>query len=245
LPNWNGSSPGRLMVKAAVVGVLLVSVSLSWGCRSREDGRVDESRSRAEGSSTRAVTAGTATRPRIVALGDSLTAGLGLDAASAYPSILQARLMAEGFDYEMVNAGVSGDTSAGGLSRLNWALDGDVRVLIVALGGNDGLRALPPDELKQNLTAIIEKAQARHIAVVLAGMEAPPNFGRDYVVKFHRVYPELASRYHLAFVPFLLEGVAGSETLNQRDGIHPTAEGAQVVADNIWTVLRPIVAAHP
>jgi acyl-CoA thioesterase I len=233
------------MVKAAVVGVLLVSVSLSWGCRSREDGRVDESRSRAEGSSTRAVTAGTATRPRIVALGDSLTAGLGLDAASAYPSILQARLMAEGFDYEMVNAGVSGDTSAGGLSRLNWALDGDVRVLIVALGGNDGLRALPPDELKQNLTAIIEKAQARHIAVVLAGMEAPPNFGRDYVVKFHRVYPELASRYHLAFVPFLLEGVAGSETLNQRDGIHPTAEGAQVVADNIWTVLRPIVAAHP
>jgi acyl-CoA thioesterase-1 len=245
LPNWNGSSPGRLMVKSAVVGVLLVSVSLSWGCRSREDGRIDESRSRAGASSTRAVTAGTATRPRIVALGDSLTAGLGLDAASAYPSILQARLMAEGFNFEMVNAGVSGDTSAGGLSRLDWALDGDVRVLIVALGGNDGLRALPPDELKQNLTAIIEKAQARHIAVVLAGMEAPPNFGRDYVVKFHRVYPELAGRYHLAFVPFLLEGVAGSETLNQRDGIHPTAEGAQIVADNIWTVLRPIVAAHP
>jgi acyl-CoA thioesterase I len=245
LPNWNGSSPGRLMVKPAVVGVLLVSVSLSWGCRSREDGRVDESRSRAGATSTRTVTAGTATRPRIVALGDSLTAGLGLDAASAYPSILQARLMAEGFNYEMVNAGVSGDTSAGGLSRLDWALDGDVRVLIVALGGNDGLRALPPDELKQNLTAIIEKAQARHVAVVLAGMEAPPNFGRDYVVKFHRVYPELASRYHLAFVPFLLEGVAGSETLNQRDGIHPTEEGAKIVADNIWTVLRPIVAAHP
>jgi acyl-CoA thioesterase-1 len=233
------------MVKPAVVGVLLVSAWLSWGCRSREDGRVDESRGRAGATPSRAVTAGTATRPRIVALGDSLTAGLGLDAASAYPSILQARLMAEGFNYEMVNAGVSGDTSAGGLSRLDWALDGDVRVLIVALGGNDGLRALPPDELKQNLTTIIEKAQARHIAVVLAGMEAPPNFGRDYVVKFHRVYPELASRYHLAFVPFLLEGVAGSETLNQRDGIHPTKEGAKIVADNIWTVLRPIVAAHP
>jgi acyl-CoA thioesterase-1 len=180
-----------------------------------------------------------------VALGDSLTAGLGLDAASAYPALLQGRLTAGGFDYEVINAGVSGDTSAGGLSRLDWALDGDVRVLIVALGGNDGLRALPPEELEQNLATIIEKAQARHITVILAGMEAPPNFGRDYIVKFHRVYPELANRFHVAFVPFLLEGVAGSETLNQRDGIHPTAEGAKIVANNIWTVLRPIVAAHP
>jgi acyl-CoA thioesterase-1 len=233
------------MVKPAAVGVLLVSVCLSWGCRSRDDGRVNDSRGHAETANTRAATARTSTRPRVVALGDSLTAGLGLDAALAYPSLLQARLAAEGFDYEVVNAGVSGDTSAGGLSRLDWALDGDVRVLIVALGGNDALRALPPDELKQNLAAIIEKAQARHITVVLAGMEAPPNFGRDYVVKFHRVYPELAGRYHLAFVPFLLEGVAGSETLNQRDGIHPTAEGARIVADNIWTALRPIVSAHP
>jgi acyl-CoA thioesterase I len=245
LPNWNGSSPNRLMVKPAVVGVVLVSVWLSGGCRSREDGRVDDSRVHADATSAKAATARTGARPRIVALGDSLTAGLGLDAASAYPALLQARLAAEGLNYEMVNAGVSGDTSAGGLSRLGWALDGDVRVLIVALGGNDALRALPPDELTQNLAAIIEKAQARHITVVLAGMEAPPNFGRDYVVKFHRVYPELASRYHLAFVPFLLAGVAGSETLNQRDGIHPTEEGAKIVADNIWTVLRPIVAAHP
>jgi acyl-CoA thioesterase-1 len=180
-----------------------------------------------------------------VALGDSLTAGLGLDAASAYPALLQNRLTAGGFDYEVVNAGVSGDTSAGGLSRLDWALDGDVRVLIVALGGNDALRALPPEELQQNLATIIEKAQARHITVILAGMEAPPNFGHDYDVRFHRVYPELASRYHVAFVPFLLEGVAGSETLNQRDGIHPTEEGAKIVADNIWSVLKPIVAAHP
>ena len=180
-----------------------------------------------------------------VALGDSLTAGLGLEPIAAYPALLQAHLKADGFDYEVVNAGVSGDTSAGGLSRLDWALDGDVRVLIVALGGNDGLRALPPEELERNLATIIEKAQARHIAVILAGMEAPPNFGRDYIVKFHRVYPELANRYHLAFVPFLLEGVAGSETLNQRDGIHPTTEGAKIVANNIWTVLRPIVAAHP
>src|SRR5262245_38630393 len=232
------------MLRPFTAGLLLVSLALSLGCRSRESGGADDRRFRTERAGGRAASP-LAARPRIVALGDSLTAGLGLDAASAYPALLQARLTADGFDYDVVNAGVSGDTSAGGLSRLEWALDGDVRVLVVALGGNDGLRALPPDELKGNLAAIIEKAQARHITVVLAGMEAPPNFGRDYVVRFHRVYPELASQYHLPFVPFLLEGVAGSETLNQRDGIHPTEEGAKIVADNIWTVLRPIVAAHP
>jgi acyl-CoA thioesterase-1 len=142
-----------------------------------------------------------------------------------------------------VNAGVSGDTSAGGLSRLDWALDGDVRFLIVALGGNDALRALPPEELRQNLSTIIEKAQAKHIIVILAGMEAPRNFGRDYVVKFHQVYPELAHKYNVAFVPFLLQDVAGIDRLNQRDGIHPTSAGAQIVAKNVWSVLKPIVSA--
>src|SRR5205807_7948556 len=119
--------------------------------------------------------------------------------------------------------------------------DGDVRVLIVALGGNDGLRGLPPDELKQNLARIIERAQARGITVVLAGMEAPPNFGREYTARFHQVYPALARQFHVALVPFLLDHVAGSETLNQRDGIHPTVEGARIVADNVWRVLEPIV----
>jgi acyl-CoA thioesterase-1 len=185
-----------------------------------------------------------AAKPRIVVLGDSLTAGLGLPADQAYPSLLQKRLDASGFNYEVVNAGVSGDTSAGGLSRLEWALEGDVRVLIVALGGNDALRALPADELRQNLSRIIERAQGRHIAVVLAGMEAPPNFGRDYLVTFHQVYPSLAAQYHVAFVPFLLDGVAGNDALNQRDGIHPTAQGARIVADNVWTALKPIVEAQ-
>ena len=180
-------------------------------------------------------------KPRIVVLGDSLTAGLGLPVDEAYPSLLQHRVDASGFNYEVVNAGVSGDTSAGGLSRLDWALEGDVRVLIVALGGNDALRALPADELKQNLSRIIERAQARRIDVVLAGMEAPPNFGRDYIVTFHQVYPSLASQYHVAFLPFLLDGVAGDIALNQRDGIHPTARGAHIVADNVWTTLKPIL----
>jgi acyl-CoA thioesterase-1 len=182
----------------------------------------------------------TAARPRIVALGDSLTAGLGIEPEEAYPALLQARLDAAGLRYEVVNAGVSGDTSAGGLSRLAWAMDGDVRILIVALGGNDALRGLPVDELKRNLSTIIEQATARKIAVVLAGMEAPPNFGRDYTVSFRQAYRDLAQAHGVALVPFLLEGVAGVPALNQRDGIHPTPEGARIVADSIWTVLRPI-----
>ena len=189
-----------------------------------------------------AKTAAAPARPRIVVLGDSLTAGLGLAKEDAYPAVLQQRLNEQGLDYEVVNAGVSGDTSAGGLSRLDWALDGDVRILVVALGGNDALRGLPPDELKHNLGAIIDRAQARGISVVLAGMEAPPNFGRQYQVQFHSVYPALARQYHVPLVPFLLAGVAGSETLNQRDGIHPTRAGARILADNVWTVLKPVVA---
>ena len=185
--------------------------------------------------------AAVAARPRIVVLGDSLTAGLGLSPQESYPTLLQQKLDAGGFHYDVVNAGVSGDTSAGGLSRLDWALEGDVRVLIVALGGNDALRALPPDELKQNLSHIIERAQARHIRVLLAGMEAPPNFGRDYIVTFHQVYPALARQYQIPLVPFLLDGVAANPALNQRDGIHPTAEGARLVADTVWTALKPLV----
>jgi len=180
-------------------------------------------------------------RPKVVVLGDSLTAGLGLAQSEAYPVLLQERADADGLKYQVINGGVSGDTSAGGLSRLDWALDGDVRVLIVALGGNDGLRGLPPEELKRNLATIIERAQARKIQVIVAGMEAPPNFGEAYTVSFRQVYSDLAARYHTAFIPFLLDRVAGIERLNQGDGIHPTAAGARLVADNVWTVLRPML----
>jgi len=185
-----------------------------------------------------------AARPRVAVLGDSLTAGLGVAKAASYPALLQERLDAAALDFEVVNAGVSGDTSAGGLARLDWALDGDVRILIVALGGNDGLRGLPPEELQGNLAQIIERAQARGITVILAGMEAPPNYGRDYIVSFHKVYPALAAKYRVALIPFLLQGVAGDERLNQRDGIHPTAAGARIVADNVWAVLKPIAESR-
>ena len=181
------------------------------------------------------------TAPRVVILGDRLTAGLGLSMKSAYPTLLQERINNQGLRYTVVNAGVSGDTSAGGVSRLDWALDGDVRVLIVALGGNDGLRGLPIAELTHNLSTIIQRAQARGITVVLTGMEAPTQLGFDYTAGFHQVYPALARRYHVALVPFLLQGVAGIPALNQPDGIHPTAEGARMVADTVWTVLKPVL----
>ncbi len=182
-----------------------------------------------------------AMRPRIVVLGDSLTAGLGLAPDDAFPALLQRRLDEEGIAYDVVNAGVSGDTSAGGLRRLDWALDGDVRILIVALGGNDALRGLGVDDLRRNLSAIIERAKARKVQVLLVGMEAPPNYGRPYGVSFHQVFPELARKYEVPFLPFLLQGVAGVDLLNQPDGIHPTVEGARIVADNVWAVLRPMV----
>jgi acyl-CoA thioesterase I len=179
--------------------------------------------------------------PRIVFLGDSLTAGYGLDKEDAVPALIQKRLQDAGYPYEVVNAGVSGDTSAGGLSRLDWSLAGDVRILVVELGGNDGLRGLPVAELKRNLTEIITRAQARGIKVVLTGMEAPPNFGPAYTTEFRDVYRELSRAHDVTFVPFYLEGVAGIPSLNIADGIHPNAEGSRIVEKTIWSALEPLL----
>lgn len=184
-------------------------------------------------------------RPKIVVLGDSLTAGLGLVAETqSFPARLQEKLKAAGYDWEVANAGVSGDTSAAGLQRLDWALEqGNVRILILELGANDGLRGLPVSEMKKNLAAIIERAQQKQIAVLLAGMEAPPNYGPEYVVSFRQVYRDLAKQYNVTLLPFLLDKVAGVPALNQADGIHPNVQGAAIVADNVWTVLKPMVDA--
>lgn len=183
-----------------------------------------------------------AARTRVVVLGDSLAAGLGLSPDEAFPSRLQERFDGEGLAFEVVNAGVSGDTTAGGLRRLPWALDEKVRVVIVALGGNDGLRGLPVDQMKRNLEGIIDQATSHGATVLLAGMEAPPNFGADYTRAFRQVFLELADgRDDVVFVPFLLEGVAGQPHLNQADGIHPNAEGAVRIADHLWPVLRSML----
>lgn len=179
--------------------------------------------------------------PRLVVLGDSLTAGLGLDPVEAFPSRLQKRLDSNGYDVLVVDAGVSGDTTAGALRRLEWALDGDVRLLVVALGGNDGLRGLPVEQMKDNVGAIITTAAARGVAVLLAGMEAPPNYGLVYTDAFRNVFFDLAREHDVPLVPFLLEGVAGEPALNQSDGIHPNAEGADRVAAHLWPTVELLV----
>jgi acyl-CoA thioesterase-1 len=180
-------------------------------------------------------------RPAIVVLGDSLTAGLGLVEAQSYPALLQQKIDASGSQYRVINAGVSGDTSAGGLRRLDWALQDNVRVLVVALGANDGLRGLPVAEMQRNLAQIIETAQARHIAVILAGMEAPPNYGAEYAASFRKAFRDVAQKYDVPLIPFLLDRVAGEPALNQADGIHPNPQGAAIVADTVWTVLKPLL----
>jgi acyl-CoA thioesterase-1 len=180
-------------------------------------------------------------RPRIVAFGDSLTAGLGLLEQEAYPALLQRKIDDAGYEFEVVNAGVSGDTTAGALRRLDWALEGEVRVLIVAFGGNDGLRGLPVPQMKENLSNIIDKARERNIVVILAGMEAPPNFGQEYATQFRQAFRDVASSKRVLFLPFLLNNVAGRPELNQGDGIHPNQQGTQIVADSVWTVLEALL----
>jgi acyl-CoA thioesterase-1 len=182
-----------------------------------------------------------ATRPRVVALGDSLTAGLGLPPEQAWPALVQRRIDEAGLDVEVVNAGVSGDTTAGGLRRLDWALDGDVRVLVLELGANDGLRGLPVDQMRDNLSKMIETAKARDIAVLLCGMEAPPNFGPHYTREFRQAFRDLADEHAVAFLPFFLDGVAGNAALNQGDGIHPNEVGTRRVADLVWQALQPLL----
>jgi acyl-CoA thioesterase-1 len=184
-------------------------------------------------------------RPRIVAFGDSLTSGRGLGTAQAFPAILQQRLDDEGLAYRMVNAGVSGDTSSRAVRRFDAALEGDVRVLILALGANDGLRGVPVAQLKSNLSEMIEKAQRRGITVLLCGMEALPIYGWDYSVSFHKAYEELAKKYQVTLVPFILMNVIGDPDLMQPDHAHPNAAGARAIAENIWPYLQSALHAAP
>jgi acyl-CoA thioesterase I len=177
----------------------------------------------------------------IVALGDSLTAGLGVAADEAYPARLEARLAREGYAYRVVNAGVSGDTTAGGLRRVDWVLRAKPEIVIVALGANDGLRAQSPQAMRENLAAIVKRLQAAGARVLLAGMRLPPNYGAEYTKEFQAVFPEVARSTGVALMPFLLDGVAADPRLNQPDGIHPTASGQQVIADRLWPYLRPLL----
>ena len=177
----------------------------------------------------------------IVAMGDSLTAGLGVDEAQAYPARLQRRLEADGYRFRVINAGVSGETSSGALSRVDWMLTLDPDLVILETGANDGLRGIDTEQLRQNVHKIVARLQASGVMVVLVGMRMVQNLGADYTDAFEAVYPSVAAARNVVLVPFFLEGVAGKPSLNQADGIHPTAEGYAAVTDNLYPVVRKAV----
>jgi len=179
----------------------------------------------------------------IVALGDSLTAGLGVAPDEAWPALLEARLQQEGLQYRVVNAGVSGDTSAGGVSRLDWVLRNNPEIVIVALGANDGLRGQPTSTLRSNLLSIVGRLKQRKAKVLLAGMRLPPNYGAPYTRDFAAVFADVARQTGVPLVPFLLDGVAANASLNLADGIHPNAAGHRIIAERLWPHLRPLLTA--
>jgi acyl-CoA thioesterase I len=180
--------------------------------------------------------------PKIIAFGDSLTAGFGLEEIESYPYLLQQRLRADGYDYEVVNAGVSGDTTLGGLERIDWTLAiENAEVLILELGANDLLRGVPPGKMKENLDKIIAKAKAKNVEVLLCGMIAPPTMGAEYQRAFSDAFPDLAEKHDVEYVPFLLDGVALKQELNQADGIHPNAQGTRMMTENIYKELKPLL----
>jgi acyl-CoA thioesterase I len=176
----------------------------------------------------------------IIFFGNSLTAGYGLEPTQAFPALVQQKIDSMNLPYQVVNAGLSGETTAGGKNRIDWILKQPVSIFVLELGGNDGLRGIPIPETRQNLQTIIDRVKAKNPAVkiVLAGMQVPPNMGRQYATEFQLVFRELSEKNNTALIPFILEGVGGIQDLNQPDGIHPTAEGHKILAENVWVVLR-------
>lgn len=179
----------------------------------------------------------------IVFFGNSLTAGYGLSPSEAFPAVIQHTIDSLNLPYRVVNAGVSGETSTGGDSRIDWILRQPLDVFVLELGANDGLRGIPLAQTRKSLQSIIDKVKAKYpnARLVLAGMQIPPNMGQDYTNEFRKIYPELAKKNDMALIPFLLKDVGGEARLNQQDGIHPTAEGHQIVAGNVWEVLKDVL----
>ena len=191
----------------------------------------------------KAVTENNTAKKTILFFGNSLTAGYGLEPAEAFPALIQHKIDSLGLKYTTVNAGVSGETSAGGNGRIEWILKSSVDVFVLELGANDGLRGIPITETKKNLQAIIDKVKTKYpqAKLVLAGMQVPPNMGAKYSNEFRTMFVDLAMQNNMSLIPFLLEGVGGVKSLNQQDGIHPNVEGAKIVADNVWQVLEDIL----
>ncbi|MDQ3291197.1 MAG: arylesterase [Bacteroidota bacterium] len=179
----------------------------------------------------------------ILFFGNSLTAGYGLQPSEAFPALIQKKIDSLDLPYKVINAGLSGETSAGGKNRIDWILKQPVDVFVLELGANDGLRGIPPQSTKDNLQAIIDKVKAKYpdVKIVLAGMEIPPSMGGAYAAQFRVIFRQLAEKNNLAFIPFLLQGVAGERSLNQGDGVHPTAKGQQILAENTWEILKDVL----
>jgi acyl-CoA thioesterase-1 len=217
-----------------VRGVSKVVALALWGCRGTEPGAPEHAVP---------VPAAEPERPVVLCLGTSLTAGYGLDPDQAYPALLQRRIDAEGRRYRVVNAGVSGETSAGALRRIGWLMREPVAVLVVETGANNGLRGQDPNATRDNIQAILDRAREQRPPprVLLAGMQSLTNYGPEYARRFRAIYPELAERNGAALLPFLLEGVAGDPALNLPDGIHPNAAGHALMADAVWGALRPLL----
>jgi acyl-CoA thioesterase-1 len=188
--------------------------------------------------------AATDPRPVVLFFGTSLTAGLGLDPDEAYPALIQQKIDSAGLRYRAANAGLSGETSAAGVRRIDWILQQPVAVLVLELGANDALRGLELADARKNLQRVIDSTRARYpdVRVVIAGMQAPPELGRRYTAEFQKIFVDLARENHAALIPFLLQGVGGVDSLNQRDGIHPNVQGEKIVAENVWKVLEPILS---
>ncbi|MEG9328549.1 arylesterase [Salinimicrobium catena] len=183
------------------------------------------------------------TAKNILFFGDSLTAGMGLDPNEAFPAVIQEKLDSLGLNYIVINAGLSGETTASGKNRIDWVLNQEVDIFVLELGANDGLRGIPPRETRKNLQEIIKIVRKKNpdTRIILAGMQIPPNMGPEYTAEFRKIFPELAEENNVELIPFLLEDVAGNPELNQEDGIHPTEEGHQIVAENVWEVLKPML----
>lgn len=211
--------------------VLLIAVLVINGCSS--PGSADSPQHTRNGGQGKAV----------VFFGDSLTAGFGLDPAQAFPALIQEKIKERGWGFQVVNAGVSGETTAGGLRRVEWILQRPIDVFVLELGANDGLRGQPIEQAKQNLQAIMDKVRDKYptARIVLAGMQIPANLGRSYVTQFREIFPELAKKNQVPLIPFLLEGVGGISALNLPDGIHPAPAGQKIVAENVWRVLEPVL----
>lgn len=215
--------------------ISLVLVILLLGCSQSESTKADETKVEPKERASQA-----AQNPIILFFGNSLTAAYGLDPEEGFTSLIQDRIEEEGKAYKVVNAGLSGETTAGGLNRIDWILERqDIDIFVLELGGNDGLRGIDPKSSFENLKGIVEKVRSKepNVKIILAGMQAPPNMGKAYTDEFMNIFPELAKELNLGLIPFLLEGVAGIKNLNQRDGIHPTAEGQKILAANIWKIL--------